>query len=286
MARRSGLGKGLDALIPTDDDALVRELPTDTVVPNERQPRDRVDEEALAPLVASVEQLGVLQPILVRPAGVGGRYELIAGERRWRAARQAGLATVPALVRTADDLGSLDQALVENLHREDLTALEEAAAYQQLVDDFGMTQEQVAERVGRSRPAVANTLRLLQLPPEIQRLVADGALSAGHARALLGVEDRSFQVGLAERAAKEGLTVREVEQAVRARGDGTGGAGRSSRSAAPDRPAGLMELEELLSEHLETRVSVTLGARKGKIVVEFADLEDLERIYRSMSTSA
>ena len=286
MARRSGLGKGLDALIPTDDDALVRELPTDTVVPNERQPRDRVDEEALAPLVASVEQLGVLQPILVRPAGVGGRYELIAGERRWRAARQAGLATVPALVRTADDLGSLEQALVENLHREDLTALEEAAAYQQLVDDFGMTQEQVAERVGRSRPAVANTLRLLQLPPEIQRLVADGALSAGHARALLGVEDRSFQVGLAERAAKEGLTVREVEQAVRARGDGAGGAGRSSRSAAPDRPAGLMELEELLSEHLETRVSVTLGARKGKIVVEFADLEDLERIYRSMSTSA
>ena len=228
----------------------------------------------------------MLQPILVRPAGVGGRYELIAGERRWRAARQAGLATVPALVRTADDLGSLEQALVENLHREDLTALEEAAAYQQLVDDFGMTQEQVAERVGRSRPAVANTLRLLQLPPEIQRLVADGALSAGHARALLGVEDRSFQVGLAERAAKEGLTVREVEQAVRARGDGAGGAGRSSRSAAPDRPAGLMELEELLSEHLETRVSVTLGARKGKIVVEFADLEDLERIYRSMSTSA
>ena len=139
MARRSGLGKGLDALNPTDDDALVRELPTDTVVPNERQPRDRVDEEALAPLVASVEQLGVLQPILVRPAGVGGRYELIAGERRWRAARQAGLATVPALVRTADDLGSLEQALVENLHREDLTALEEAAAYQQLVDDFGMT---------------------------------------------------------------------------------------------------------------------------------------------------
>ncbi len=283
MARPSGLGRGLQALIPGDDEALVRELPIDSVVPNVRQPRDEPAAASLASLVASVEQLGVLQPVLVRPTGVTGRYELIAGERRWRAAQQAGLATVPALVRVADDVGSLEQALVENLHREDLTALEEAAAYQQLVDDFGMTQDAVAERVGKSRPTIANTLRLLQLPPEIQRLVADGALSAGHARALVGLEDRAFQVALATRAAGDGMSVREVEAAVRARDERRPDATRSRRSPTADRPAGLVQLEELLTEHLQTQVSVSLGGRKGKVVVHFADLEDLERIYRAMT---
>ncbi len=219
MGRRSGLGKGLGALIPAterleDTDATLRELPISQITPNAYQPRSHFDEEALVSLSASIQAVGVLQPILVRQTGAQ-EYELIAGERRWRAARRAGLQTVPAIVRPTEDVRSLEQALVENLHREDLTPLEEAAAYQQLVEEFGHTQEEVAQRVGKSRSAVANTLRLLHLPPSIQRLLAEGQISAGHARALLGTPDRVFQEELARAIVAEHLTVREVEERVR-----------------------------------------------------------------------
>jgi ParB family chromosome partitioning protein len=228
---------------------------------------------------------------------------LVAGERRWRAARRAGLATIPAIIRTADNLASVERALVENLHRQDLTALEEAAAYQQLIEDFEFTHEVVAARVGKSRSTVTNTLRLLGLPPSIQHLLADGRLSAGHARALLGTPDRALQEQLARVAADEGWTVRAVELAVKQGGvpdDAPDDVGSGSDDASPEershdgagvasttrlRPPGLLELEELLAEHLETRVSVQMTAKKGKVSIEFADLEDLERIYRRKTES-
>jgi ParB family chromosome partitioning protein len=299
--RRSGLGKGLSALIPAEvvptadagvPGAAVRliDLPVGDLTPNPHQPRRAFDEEALASLTASVRELGVLQPVLVRP-GDDGRYVLIAGERRWRAARRAGLPSVPALVKSLDDTASLEQAVVENLHREDLNALEEAAAYQQLIEEFGLTHEQVSARVGKSRAAVTNALRLFQLPPAVQKLVADGQLTAGHAKALLGTPDRAFLEGLARRVVTEGLTVREVEDTVRARNDlaartsGEPGASPVPRRRRNDtRDPGLLELEELLASFLETRVSIQAGAGKGKLVVEFADLEDLERIYRRIAT--
>ena len=294
MARRSGLGKGLGALIPTEvtgerGSSLV-EIPIGDVRPNSYQPRRHFDEEALASLTASVRELGVLQPVLVRPAGEG-HYELIAGERRWRAARRAGLTSIPAIVREAGDVASLEQALVENLHREDLNALEEAAGYQQLIEEFNLTHDQVASRVGKSRTAVTNVLRLFQLPPSIQKLVAEGTLSGGHARALLGTPDRAFQESLAKRAVAEGLSVRAVEEAVRLRnelGEQLGGAPTSGdpAAAAPKRRlprAGLDDLAELLSHHLDTRVKVEMGSKRGRIVVEFGGLEDLERIYKAMT---
>jgi len=301
MARRSGLGKGLSSLIPpgetepgvSGDGAILRQIPLSDLTPNPNQPRVHFDEESLAELTASIQQIGILQPVLVRPIGSG--FELIAGERRWRAAGRAGLATIPALVRSTDDLASVEQALIENLHRQDLTALEEAAAYQQLIEDFELTHEQVADRVGKSRSAVTNTLRLLGLPPAIQRLLADGQLSAGHARALLGTPDRTLQERLAQVAAEEGWTVRAVEEAVRRGGSPVepepapiepptpthDGAGITSTTRL--RPPGLLELEELLAEHLETRVNVQMGAKRGRIAIDFADLEDLERIYRRMT---
>jgi ParB family transcriptional regulator, chromosome partitioning protein len=288
VERRSGLGRGLGALIPTGDlgeggSSELRELPVNAVRPNTYQPRAHFDEEALASLTASIAELGVLQPILVRPTGEG-EFELIAGERRWRAAKRAGLQTVPALVREVNDTTSLEQALVENLHREDLNPLEEAAAYQQLIEDFGLTHDELATRVGKSRAAVSNTLRLFQLPPTIQRLVAENRLSAGHARALLGTPDRAFQEALAKRAVAEGLSVRAVEDAVRERNElGSTGPTPGAEPARRLRPPGLLELEELLSSHLDTRVKVTMGAKRGKVVVEFATLEDLERIYRVMT---
>jgi len=294
VARRSGLGKGLGALIPSEVSSAdagpvtLTELPLNVITTNPHQPRKGFDEEALASLTASVRELGVLQPVLVRPLD-GDRYELIAGERRWRAAKRAGLPSVPAIVREVDDTTSLEQALVENLHRADLNALEEAAAYQQLIEDFHLTHDQVAARVGKSRAAVTNTLRLFQLPPAIQKLVADGQLTAGHARALLGTPDRAYQEQLARRAVADGLTVRDVEDAVRARGElaeATAPVGHATPSDAPRRlPApGLLELEELFSTYLDTRVSVTAGPRKGRVVIDFADLEDLERIYRLITT--
>ena len=291
MARRSGLGRGLGALIPPDamlpvTASALREVPVTSIRPNPNQPRRHFDEESLVSLAASVKELGVLQPILVRAVETD-QYELIAGERRWRAAKRAGLATIPVLVRTADDLSSLEQAVVENLHRQDLNPLEEAAAYQQLLEDFSMTHEQLATRVGKSRAAVTNTLRLFQLPPSIQKQVAEGQLSAGHARALLGTPDRAFQEQLARRAVAEGLSVRAVEEAVRLRaGDGEEPAGEQAPPPGPTpkaRPPGLLELEHLLSEHLATRVRVEEGSGKGRVVIEFADVDDLERLYRAMT---
>jgi len=211
-------------------------------------------------------------------------YELIAGERRWRAAKRAGLPTIPAIVRDASDLHSVEQALVENLHRLDLSPLEEAGAYQQLIEDFGLTHEQLSVRVGKSRVAITNTLRLFQLPPAVQKLVSDGQLSAGHARALLGTPDRAFQEALARKAVSEQLSVRAVEDAIRTRNELGSSLPTPSRAAATKlRPPGILELEELLSTHLDTRVKVNLGTRKGRVVIDFATLEDLERIYRAMT---
>ncbi|MEY2590799.1 MAG: ParB family transcriptional regulator, chromosome partitioning protein [Acidimicrobiaceae bacterium] len=292
MARRSGLGRGLGALIPSEVTSaetgplILTELPVSVISTNPNQPRKGFDEEALASLTASVRELGVLQPVLVRPLA-DDRYELIAGERRWRAAKRAGQPSVPAIVREVDDTTSLEHALVENLHRSDLNALEEAAAYQQLIEDFHLTHDQVAARVGKSRAAVSNTLRLFQLPPAIQKLVADSQLSAGHARALLGTPDRAYQEQLARRAVAESLSVRDVEDAVRTRGElAEATAATATPSNAVDatsrklRAPGLLELEELFSQFLETRVSVTMGPKRGKVVIDFADLEDLERVYR------
>jgi ParB family chromosome partitioning protein len=293
VARRGGLGKGLGALIPPGGQEVahvpasgggLQDVPLNAIKPSRFQPRRHFDEEALRELADSIHEVGLLQPVLVRPDGEGG-YELIAGERRWRAAGRAGLQSIPALVRTTDDSSALEQALVENLHRDDLNALEEAAAYQQLIEDFHLTHEQVAESVGRSRAAVTNMLRLLQLPPAIQKLLRDGRIEAGHARALLGTPDRAYQEQLAQRVTRDKLSVREVEEAVREHGDagGNGSSPKRARRGGRLRPPGLLELEELLSEHLQTRVRVTMGSKQGKVTVQFADLEDLERIYRAMT---
>jgi ParB family chromosome partitioning protein len=318
VARRSGLGKGLDALIPTnrttgsttsgtstsdgtniESATGLKDIAVNAIDPNPNQPRVHFDEASLAELSASISAIGVLQPILVRP-DENGRYQLIAGERRWRAASRAGLQMIPAIVRVTDDVSSVEQALVENLHRQDLTPLEEAAAYQQLLEDFNMTHEQVASKVGKSRSAITNALRLLGLPPSIQSLLADGRLSAGHAKALLGTPDRSLQEQLAKRAVEMGWTVRGVEEAVRdsqttstttggGAGAGTAGklVGKSAASTGAKtttlRPPGLLELEGLLAEHLQTSVGVTMSGKHGRVTIDFADLEDLERIYRLMT---
>ena len=298
MARRSGLGRGLGALIPPEATTggttnALREVPVSAIRSNPHQPRKHFDEESLASLASSVRELGVLQPVLVREitpgtAGDHAAYELIAGERRWRAAKRAGLPTIPVVVKDADNLASLEQAVVENLHRQDLNPLEEAAAYQQLLEDFGMTHEQLAERVGKSRVTITNTLRLFQLPPTIQKMVSEGAVSAGHARALLGTPDRAFQEALARRIVGEGLSVRSVEEIVRERADLEATAPSATEPRAGRKPklrqAGMQELEDLLSEHLATRVRVQEGrGGKGKVVIAFADLDDLERLYRAMT---
>jgi ParB family transcriptional regulator, chromosome partitioning protein len=275
VERRSGLGKGLAALLPPEavsapleapsTGAYLRDVPVGDIEPNPNQP-------------------------LVRPL-VDGRFQLIAGERRWRASKRSGLDTIPCVVRTTDDVASVEQALVENIHRQDLSALEEAAAYMQLIEEFHLTHDELAKRVSKSRTAITNTLRLLQLPASIQHLLSIGRLSAGHARALLGTPDRGLQEQLAQRIVDEGLSVRAIEDLLR-RPSANPDAG-----PAPDatpfrfgegptrqlRPPGLLELEELLSEHLDTRVSVTMGGKRGKMVIEFATLEDLERIYRVMT---
>jgi ParB family transcriptional regulator, chromosome partitioning protein len=268
-----------------------------SISPNPHQPRAYFDEESLASLTASVAELGVLQPVLVREIG-DEKFELIAGERRWRAAKRAGLPSIPVVVRAVDEVLSLEQALVENLHREDLNPLEEAAAFQQLMEDFELTQEAVAQKVGKSRSAVANTLRLFQLPPAIQRLVAENQLAAGHAKALLGTPDRAFQEALAKQIVARGLSVREAEEAVRHHNEAgetdppADDAGPAAPAAKPSarrlRAPGLLELEELLAAHLDTRVSVTMAGTdgKGKVVVEFGGLEDLERIYRTMTAGS
>jgi ParB family chromosome partitioning protein len=308
MARRSGLGKGLSALIPGEAvgevDSLLRVVPISHIRPNAFQPRSHFDEESMASLAASIKAVGLLQPVLVRELhDEAETYELIAGERRWRAARRAGLQTIPVLVQVADDVASLEQALVENLHRVDLNALEEAAAYQQLIDEFGLTHEQVASRMGKGRATITNTLRLLQLPAGAQRALAERTISAGHARALLGTPDRALQEKMVERIVDEGLTVRAVEELVRDGGAElrvvppppepaaapTAGTTSGTTDGATRRPIsrklpepGVLELEELLSTYLNTRVKVDIQNRRGRLVVEFATLEDLERIYRAM----
>jgi ParB family transcriptional regulator, chromosome partitioning protein len=261
------------------------ELPVEQIRPNPRQPRQVFDEEALAELVHSVREIGVLQPVIVRPVPAPGdgeaRYELVMGERRWRAVLQAGLETIPAIVRDTSDDALLRDALLENLHRAELNPLEEAAAYQQLLDDFGCTHEELAARIGRSRPQISNTLRLLKLPPPVQRRVAAGVLSAGHARALLGLEDTESMERVAGRIVAEGLSVRAVEEIV-ALGDGP--AKTSRRRPRPG--AHTSELDDLaarLGDRLDTRVTVALGRTKGRLSIDFASVEDLNRIVSLMA---
>jgi ParB family transcriptional regulator, chromosome partitioning protein len=261
------------------DGARFAELPVEAITPNPRQPREVFEEEAMAELVHSIKEVGLLQPVVVRRLGED-RYELIMGERRWRAFKEAELDTIPAIVRETTDDSMLRDALLENLHRAELNPLEEAAAYQQLLDDFGCTHDELAGRIGRSRPQISNTLRLLRLSPPVQRRVAAGVLSAGHARALVGVEEEDTQDRLAGRVVSEGLSVRALEEliSVGEPGNGTQRRGRPKRPVAP----GLADLGERLSERFDTRVKVDLGKSKGRISVEFASLDDLRRIVDMM----
>lgn len=318
--KRRGLGRGLGALIPAgppgaegaarpvdvffpggpptkelpvvgpDDDsqllpvpgARFAEIPVDQIRPNPRQPRHDFDQDALEELTESIRQLGVLQPVVVRVAEDGAPgFELIMGERRWRASQLAGLGTIPAIVRETDDSDMLRDALLENLHRSQLNALEEAAAYQQLLDDFGCTHEELALRIARSRPQISNTLRLLKLPPLVQRRVAAGVLSAGHARALLGLADPAAMERLAQRIVAEGLSVRATEEIV-ALGAQEQGA-KPRRPRAGDRSQALDDLAARLSDRFETRVKIALGKSKGRLTVEFASVQDLNRILETFA---
>ena len=304
MRRRGGLGRGLEALIPSgpqEDREPAREVagqgpeveqrteassgPTfqqlalDRLDPNPRQPRGSFDEEPLQDLTASIEAVGVLQPIVVRPSGE--RYQIVMGERRVRAARAAGLERIPAIVRTTEDDQMLRDALLENVHREDLNPLEEAAAYEQLLLDFGITQEELAARLGRSRPVIANAMRLLRLPGSVQRRIAARTLSAGHARAVASLEDPVQQERLADRIVAEGLTVRMAEELAQRIKNGEpllGPDERRVRLRPSVQAPGMADLAERLSDRLETRVRVQLGKRKGKVLIEFATLDDLQRI--------
>jgi len=295
--KRRGLGRGLGSLIPTQPEpgeeagisgvsgtqtlqtvagAYFAELPIDAISPNARQPRQVFDEEAMAELVHSVKEIGLLQPVVVRRVGED-KYELIMGERRWRATTEAGLTSIPAIVRDTGDDDMLRDALLENLHRSELNALEEAAAYQQLLDDFGCTHEELSTRIGRSRPQISNTLRLLKLSPAVQRRVAAGVLSAGHARALLGITDPAAQDRLAARVVAEGISVRGLEEIVAVGVTDDDGETVRFKARRPSAP-GLADLNERLSDRLDTRVKVTMGKSKGRIAIEFASLGDLERI--------
>jgi len=277
--RRDHLGADTVAVDPTatadgSGAGYFAELPIGSVVPNERQPRQVFDADALAELVSSIQQVGLLQPVVVRPLG-DERFELVMGERRWRAAQEAGLTAIPAIVRQTADNDMLRDALLENLHRAELNPLEEAAAYGQLLDDFGCTHDELAQRIGRSRPQISNTLRLLKLPPAVQRRVAAGVLTAGHARALLGVQDPAAADRLALRVVAEGLSVRALEEIV-IMGDGES-VEPKRRERAPVE-LGLLDLSARLSERFETRVKVEMGRHKGKVTIEFGSSEDLERI--------
>lgn len=299
---RGGLGRGLGALIPSgaeqpeadgapaaDTGAVFRQIPRAAIRPNPRQPRADFDEEALAELVVSLREVGMLQPIVVRPLPEpdeqGAAYELVMGERRWRAAEQAGFSHVPALVRHTDDEAMLRDALLENLHRAQLNPLEEAAAYAQLLEEFQVTHEQLAARIGRSRPQVTNTIRLLGLPPQVQRRVAAGVLSAGHARALLGLPDAASQDALAARIVAEGLSVRAVEELVAVRRDEADRPVRGGRPRQRRTDPRADELGARVADHLDTRVSVELGKGHNRLVVEAADLDDLARIVTLITGS-
>lgn len=311
---RGGLGRGLAALIPTGpatstiDDVLIsgrdhaasgageaphtadgattdpdaphyQELPIAQIRPNPKNPRTVFDEDALAELTHSIKEFGLLQPIVVRP--VDGGYELVMGERRWRAAQRAGVETIAAIVRRTEDADLLRDALLENIHRSNLNPLEEAAAYQQLLDEFGVTHEELATRLGRSRPVISNTIRLLGLPVPVQRRVAAGVLSAGHARALLSLEDPGTQEDLATRIVAEGLSVRGTEEAVTLMR--TTNTRRNRPTRKPLTMPGVADLAARLSDALDTHVKVQLGQRKGKIVIEFATVDDLERVVGLMA---
>ena len=295
--RRGGLGRGLAALIPPgeQDRATLEEIPVSAIVPNPRQPRGVFDDDEIEGLAQSIQDVGVLQPVVVRPLD-GHQYELIAGERRLRASKLAGRTRIPAVIRHTDDSDLLKEALIENIHRVQLNPLEEGAAYQQLLEDFGVTQEELAQRLGKSRPTITNAMRLLSLPPGVQRRVAAGVLSAGHAKAVLALPDRASQESLADRIVAEGLSVRATEEIVRLRllddederevtsgtstgagerrGGGGGSAGSSRRVTAP----GLIDLQDDLSDALAARVKIAMGARKGNIRIEFGSVDDLERI--------
>lgn len=316
--KRRALGRGLGALIPSSPDRDARpvdvffpgasgsaapatdgtgpalrqrgvglvavpgahfaEVPVGAISPNPRQPRRAFDEEALAELVSSISEVGILQPVVVRPVVDG--YELVMGERRWRAAQQAGLSTIPAIIRETDDTDLLRDALLENLHRSELNPLEEAAAYQQLLDDFACTHDELAQRIHRSRPQITNTLRLLRLPPTVQRRVAAGVLSAGHARALLGLPDAAAIERLAQRIVAEGLSVRATEEIVAV---GVESRVTPRRPRPGDRNEALEDLATRLSDHLDTRVKISLGKAKGRLTVEFASVQDLNRILSVLS---
>jgi ParB family chromosome partitioning protein len=283
-ARKSGLGRGLDALLstdrPTEGFALVS---IDAVSPNPRQPRERFDQEALDALAASIREVGVLQPIVVGPADDEGRHVLVAGERRLRAAKVAGLYEIPAMIRRSDDAGRLAESLVENIQREDLGPLEEAAAYRSLLEDFTMTHEQVAHRVGKSRSTITNAIRLLNLPGAIQGLLVEGKITAGAARALLGTADVAFAVRVANRAADEGWSVRQVEDAVREHEQAKEG-GAEAPATRRERPAEIIALEERLSELIGSPVRIQYGHRGGgRLTIRFGSVDDLERIYRELS---
>ena len=284
MSKRGGLGRGLSALIPGapeggEASTGMLEVPVNAVAPNPKQPRTNFDDEAIASLAASIREVGILQPIVVRRAD-GGTYELIAGERRLRAAKAAGLATVPVVLRDSDDSDLLREALIENIHREDLNPIEQAEAFKALLGELGLKQEDLADRVGVSRSHIANTIRLLGLPLEVQQLLADDKISAGHARALLSLGDQEAMTSLALRVAAEDLSVRQTEEVVR-RFVEAPTAAKATPTATPPKASGdgnLAEVEEILSEQLATRVSIQMGAKRGKVVIEFGSPDDLERI--------
>ena len=290
MSKR-GLGRGLDALLPStpsdpeqsEISRSLREVSVDEITPNPKQPRSHFDETALYELSKSVAALGVLQPLLVREP-TPGHYELVAGERRLRAAQRAGKETVPVLVVDTDERGSLERALVENMHRQDLNPIEEAAAYRQLLDEGGLTQDALGQRVGRSRVTIANSLRLLDLPVDVQGLVAERKLTGAHGKALLVLEGNAFMERLARRAAEEGWSVRETEEHVKRYQAMSGSVTTASKSN--ERPAAAIETQRQLSEHLQTRVHVEIGKRKGKIVLDFVSLDELERIRKVITGEA
>ncbi len=281
MSKRGGLGRGLSALIPgapeSGEASGLLEVPVNAVSPNPKQPRTHFDDEAISSLAVSIREVGILQPIVVRKAGAG--YELIAGERRLRAAKLAGLATIPVVVRDTDDADTLREALIENIHREDLGPIELAEAFRQLLEELGLKQEELADRVGVSRSHIANTIRLLQLPIDVQQLLTDGKLQAGHARALLALGDAEAQNTLALRTVAEDLTVRDVEELVRRYVDGP--AEKTVKAEPVDPPPSdttMSEVEEILSEQLATRVQIQMGKKRGRVVIEFGSADDLDRI--------
>jgi ParB family chromosome partitioning protein len=279
MTKRGGLGRGLSALIPgavEEGGSGLLEVPIDAIAPNRRQPRTTFDDESLRSLALSIQEVGILQPIVVRRTGSG--YELIAGERRLRAAKLAGLATVPVILRESDDAESLREALIENIHREDLNPIELAEAFRELLEELGLKQETLAERLGVSRSHVANTIRLLQLPAEVQALLAEGKIQAGHGRALLSLADPEAQKALALRTAAQDLSVREVEELVRRYLEQPAKTDAEPARTAREDTTSLAEVEEILSEQLATRVTIQMGRKRGRVIIEFGSADDLERI--------